>query len=81
MSEKYYADDYNAVFFSLFYIGVGVMFSFQAYLQASGYFSSRYLDHTFFENSFENDYTFIFFGFNLVGLIIITKYMNYFSGR
>jgi len=59
---------------------MGAMIGFQAYLQASGYYSSEFQKNNFIESTFENDFVFIFFTCNLLGLIVTTKYGKIIDG-
>ena len=61
-------------------LGVGTLFSWNAFITAATYYTSRFC-HTKHEKTFENDVGVVYMAANLASLIVVVRYQNLFTRR
>lgn len=73
-------DTGNLAYFSFFMLGVGTLFSWNAFITAATYYSSRFCN-TKHEKTFENDVSVAYMAANLAALVVVVRYQNLFTRR
>ena len=71
-------DKGSAVFLIMFYLGLGQLLPWNAFITASGYFAQRFCNSKY-ENDFENWFSLAFTLSQTIGLALAVMYQNYFS--
>jgi hypothetical protein len=71
-------DKGRAVFLIMFYLGLGQLLPWNAFITASGYFEQRFCNSRY-ENDFENWFSLAFTLSQTIGLALAVIYQNYFT--
>ena len=71
-------DHNNLIYINMFLQGIGMLFAWNAFITAVDYFHYRLCD-TVYANNFENFFSFVYCGANLLTLLYLTRYQNLYS--